>query len=60
MAAIVADTAADLEVHMVADMEVDKVADKVADIVADMVRHGDCFNFAKMGDVWVMLFLFRH
>ena len=55
-----AETAADLEVHMVADMEVDKVADKVADIVADMVRHGDCFNFAKMGDVWVKLFLFRH
>ena len=41
---MVADMAADIEVHMVADMEVDKVADmaavmevnKVADTVADM------------------------
>ena len=30
-----ADTAADMEVHMVADMEVDKVADMFADIVAE-------------------------
>ena len=28
---MVADMAADMEVHVVADMEVDKVADKVAD-----------------------------
>ena len=28
---MVADTAADMEVHMVADMEVDKVADTMAD-----------------------------
>ena len=38
---MVADMAADMEVHMVADMEVDKVAvmvaDKEADMVADMV-----------------------
>ena len=32
---MVADTAADKEVHMVADMEVDKVADTVADMMAD-------------------------
>ena len=33
---MVADMAADMEVHTVADMEVDKVADKEADMVADM------------------------
>ena len=31
---MVADTAADMEVHIVADMEVDKVADIVAKMVA--------------------------
>ena len=31
IAALVADMAADMEVHMVADMEVDKVADMVAE-----------------------------
>ena len=34
---MVADMAADMEVHMVADMEVDKVAVMVADKEADMV-----------------------
>ena len=34
---MVADMAADMEVHTVADMEVDKVADKEADMVADML-----------------------
>ena len=32
---VVADMAADMEVHMVADMEVDKVADKMADMVVE-------------------------
>ena len=32
---MVADTAADMEVHMMADMEVDKVADMMADMAAD-------------------------
>ena len=32
---VVADTAADMKVHMVADMEVDKVADMVADMFSD-------------------------
>ena len=37
---MVADIAADMEVHMVADMEVDKVADMVADIDdVDMVAN---------------------
>ena len=34
---MLADIAADMEVHMVADVEVEKVADEVADKVADMV-----------------------
>ena len=32
---MVADTAADMEVHMVADMEVDKLADMVADMAVE-------------------------
>ena len=35
---VVADMAADIEVHMVADMEVDKVANMVADMVVSKKR----------------------
>ena len=35
---MVADMAADMEVHMVADMEVVKVADMFADIVTNLAR----------------------
>ena len=38
---MVADTAADMEVHMMADMEVDKVAD----IVAKMAAYKKTFFF---------------
>ena len=36
---MVADMAADREVHIVADMEVDKVADKVANIKKNQHKH---------------------
>ena len=36
---MVADMAADMEVHMMADMNMDKVADMVADMAADMEVH---------------------
>ena len=36
---MVADMAADMEVHMVADMEVDKLANMVADMFADIVTN---------------------
>ena len=36
MADVVADMAADMEVHILADMELDKVAGKEADLVVDV------------------------
>ena len=54
-AALVADMAADMEVHMVADMEVDKVADMAADkknwwYPIWQEQEGDSFSFSRQ--IW--------
>ena len=45
---MVADMAADMEVHMVADMGVDKVADMVANMFADIVTKLGVPNLARI------------
>ena len=51
---MVADMAADMEVHMVADMEVDKVADMVADMFADIVTKLEVPNLARRRKIFFL------
>ena len=52
---MVADKAADTEVHMVADMEVHKIAGKVADMV-DPYLNQSCRTEAASSPPWTPLF----
>ena len=52
---MVADTAADMEVHMVADTEVDKVADMVADMVVDMPAYLIFFLFLVLAQYTIYM-----